>query len=451
VDMISVRRSIMHITTDNGVTEVAGAHQGQSVVQQENERVVRMILEYAAKISTQNEISELIRLNADLARNLVGAERCSLWLLDEQAGELWTRVADATQEIRIQSREGIVGACVARNETVFVNNVESDPRFFREIDQTRGYHTRSIACVPLRAEGKVIGAMQLLNRPGGFSAVDSELLQFMAVYAAAAIQAECLRQEADAARLLRREIEIAGQVQHKLFPRDLGQFKGLEYCGFCRPARFVSGDFYDFQALPGGALGFSLGDVSGKGFPAAILMASIQTLLHSLLQSNPGEPGQVLSALNDAVNRICAPEHYSTLFCGVLNPERNLLTYANAGHPPPLLVRQKDGHIARPQEGGIPVGLLPAIRYERHTVCLDSGDLIICASDGLFEVQNRTGELWEDSTIETTIREYRNKPLENITEALMHAVAVYAAGAEQFDDITIILLRIGELSRSLGS
>lgn len=426
------------------MSEQSARNGAQAGSEAENERILKVIFEYAAKISAQTEISALIRLNADLARNLVSAERCSLWLLDEDSGELWTKVADATEGIRVPSRDGIVGACVARNEAVLVNNVESDSRFFRGIDEQRGYRTQSIVCVPLRAEGKVIGAMQLLNKAGGFSVTDAELLQFMAGYAAAAIQAERLRQEAEAARLLRREIEIASEVQHKLFPRNLEQLDGLEYCGFCRPARFVSGDYYDFQILPGRAFCFSLGDVSGKGFPAAIIMASIQTLLHSLLHSNPERPGEVLSTLNDAIHRVCVPERYSTLLCGIVNPERNRLTYANAGHLPPIIVRQKDGDINRPQEGGIPVGLLPSTRYEEHTLLLHSGDLIVCASDGLFEVQNRNGELWEDGTVETVIRHHRSQPLAKIAEALMQAINQYAQGAEQFDDITLILLRAGE-------
>jgi sigma-B regulation protein RsbU (phosphoserine phosphatase) len=413
----------------------------------ETARIARVIFEHATQISSQKDIPALIHYNAELARKLVGADRCSLWLLDQHKGELWTKVADGTGEIRIPFQEGIVGNCVTRDETILVNDVASDPHFLGKIDQERGYHTQSIACVPLRAGNKVIGAIQLLNKPGGFSAEDAQLLLFMGVYTASAIEAEKHRQEAEAARLLHRELEIAADVQRRLLPCDLGFIHGLEYFGLCRPALEVGGDYYDFQVLPEGAFGLSLGDVSGKGFPAAILMASIQTLLRSLLSVNAREPAQVITQLNAAVHRICVPERYSTLFCGVINAERSKLTYVNAGHHAPMIVRHGDRRIDRPQEGDIPAGLLPDFVYHQHLVPLFAGDLIVCFSDGLYDVQNPKGELWEDLPVEQILHDNRREPVERITQALIRAVDDYADGAAQFDDITIIVARVTDLSR----
>ncbi len=210
------------------------------------EQITQVIFEHAAKISREHDLSALIRLNADLARDLVGAARCSVWLKDEISGELVTRVAHGMSEIRIPPGTGIVGSCVATNQPVLVNQAATDERFFRRVDDKSGFVTESVLTVPLCADGKVIGALQVLNKPGGFSDRDVELLGFTAMYSASAIQNERLRQEAENARLMRHELDLARDVQRGLFPQDLQPVAGIEYAGFCRPAKYVGGDYYDF-------------------------------------------------------------------------------------------------------------------------------------------------------------------------------------------------------------
>lgn len=405
------------------------------------ERIAQVIFDYAAKISQQTAIPSLVSLNADMARDLVGAARCSLWLVDERSGELWTKVAHGTDEIRIPPGLGIVGACVQQNDTIIVNDVTRDQRFFGNVDDSRGYRTQSVACVPLRTEAGSIGALQLLNKENGFSAEDAELLQFVAMYAASVIQAERLRQEAEAARLLRHELDIAADVQRKLFPQNSDATRAVEYFGFCRPAKFVSGDYYDFLDLPGGRLAITLGDVAGKGLPAAVLMASIQMLLRNLLARDSGNLATAVGELNQVLHRSSAPERYSTLFCGLFHDTLDKLSYVNAGQVPPLLVHQ-NGQIERPAGGDLPVGLLPSVSYQQHVVGLSPGDLLVCVSDGVLEVMNPQGELWDEKIVESLLREYRSHSMERITEALIRSIDNYAAGREQFDDITVVLARI---------
>jgi phosphoserine phosphatase RsbU/P len=413
-----------------------------SIAESQSERIARVIFQHAARIGSEQEISELVRLNADLARDLIGAERCTLWLLDERNHQLWTKVAHGTEEIRIPAGRGLVGASIANDEILIINDVSADHRFFGDVDHTRGYQTRSAACMPLRTSHGVIGALQLLNKPAGFTEEDASLLRMMGAYAGSAIEGERLRQEAEAARLLRHELEIASEVQRSLFPQNLQPVRGLEYTGFCRPARFVSGDYYDFMELPAAAFAFTLGDVSGKGVPAAVMMASIQTLFRSFLTRLPSGLSQVVTDLNNAVPRSSTPERYSTLFCALLNPQRNQLTYVNAGHLAPMIVRHSDGKIDRPEQGELPVGLLPSVVYAEHSVEVAPGDLIVCVSDGVFDVQNPDGELWDSEAVDATLRDNRNQPISTIAEKLIQAIDAYAAGSEQFDDITVIVIRI---------
>jgi phosphoserine phosphatase RsbU/P len=404
------------------------------------ERIARVIFEYAARISKEKEISRLAELNADLARDLTGAERCSLWLLDGN-GDLCTRVAHEMTEIRIPRGLGIVGACIEQNEPVIINDAQSDPRLFSRIDSQSGYQTHSIACVPLTSNGQVIGAVQLLNKPGGFSVEDTDLLRLMAIYASSAIQSERLRQEAEAAELFRRELEVAAEVQRRLLPSIEAGWSGIHVAALCRPARCVGGDFYDLLELPGGNFGLTLGDVSGKGFPAAVLMASIHTLLRSLLLHNPNDLARVLEELNDVIQRNSTAERYSTLLCGVLNESRTTLRYVNAGHIPPFIARSA-GHIERPNGADLPAGLLPGIRYQQHVVSLAPGDLIVCLSDGITEAQEPDGELWEADAIEQILKQSRGAPVDEILNRLFRAANQHGSSAEQADDMTAMVLRV---------
>lgn len=410
------------------------------------ERISRVIFEHAARISREQDTDGLLKLNADLARGLVAADRCSIWLIDARARELWTKVAHGVEHIRIPFGKGLVGACVARDQPIVVNDTTADERFFREVDSFSGYHTHSVLVVPLRADGQVIGALQALNKAGGFSEADVELLGLSASYSASAIQAQLLRKEAEAARLLYHELEIARDVQRRLLPQELPPLEGLEYAAYCRSAKYVGGDYYDFLSLPEGLFALTLGDVSGKGISAAVMMASIQALLRGQLLRGPLPLSTVMNDLNLSVYSSSTPDRYSTLFCGVLNAERSKLTFINAGHLPPMLVRARSN--AKPErvqtgsEGGFPIGLFERAQYEQSTIDIGPGDLIVCFSDGVTEATNPRDELWEDTNIEKVLLQYKDAPVQQIVEQVIYAADAFTAGAEQFDDMTLTAVRI---------
>ena len=310
----------------------------------ETDRITRAIFEHASLISREQQLEELVRLNAEFARDLAQAQHCSLWLVDEGKGQLWTQVAHGVAPIRIPLGEGAVGRCVGEDKVLLVNDAldgdVSSPHWIT------GFATQQMLCVPLRVEGQVIGALEVLNKPSGFTEGDAELLGLLAHFAASAVESKRLRQEAIKARMMEHELSLAMDVQQHLLPQEQGCVPGLECVGFCRPAKSVGGDYYDMLPLPSGSFAFTLGDVSGKGIPAAVMMASIQTLLHNLLQREPVEVAAVVSDLNRTLFGCSVPDRYSTLFCGLISPDRRSITYVNAGHVPPLLLRGRRTHHA---------------------------------------------------------------------------------------------------------
>lgn len=409
---------------------------------EEAERLFGLIFDYAARMSAEADADKLLGLNADMARDLVQADRCSIWLRDVSKGEMWTKVAHGLPEIRITADHGLVGACVATNEAIVVNDTSTDPRFERGIDRTSGYVTYSVLALPLRSpNGDVLGAVQVLNKPGGFQESDIKLLGLAASFSASALVSQSLRREAEAARLVFRELEIAREVQQRLFPSHPPHIPGLDISAYCRPAHFVGGDYYDFLSRPSSGLWFTVGDVSGKGISAAVLMASLQASLRSQIGAQPDSVAEVVSELNHSLCLAFGLERYTTLFCARLDPMDWNLTYVNAGHVRPRLLRSS-GKINYLDSSGVPVGLFDSATYENASFRLEPGDLLACFSDGVTEARNRDGQIWDEREIEKVLSDNRHHSSAELVQKLVQCVTDYMEGAEQTDDITIVLLRV---------
>lgn len=408
----------------------------------QDDRISRVIFDYATRIGATRETDAWLRLNADMARDLVGAQRCSIWLIDRKANQLWTKVAHGVEEIRIPFGHGLVGASISSNETIVVNDTSKDERFLRNVGQGGGFVTRSLLVIPLRASGgKVIGALQALNKPGGFSQEDVDLLGLAAGYSASALESQWLREQAEAARLVLKELEIARDVQQRLFPQDPPRIPGLDYAAYCRPAKSVGGDYYDFIPLPGDSLMFTLGDVSGKGIAAAVLMASIQASLRSQAVRRPESLAELMDGFNQAVYSFSTDDKYSTLFVGLYDGASRRLAYVNAGQVAPML-RRAGGAIERLEEGGCPVGLISVATYDQGEITLAPGDFILGFSDGITEATSRDGSMWDESPVEQLLRDHAHLPAQAVIERLIAEADTFAAGAEQADDMTALALRV---------
>jgi phosphoserine phosphatase RsbU/P len=407
------------------------------------DRVSSVIFEYAAKIAAAGDLDALLVLNAGMARDLVGADRCSIWLVDAKNGRIWTKVAHDVGELQIPIGQGLVGACISRNETILVNDASRDERFLKTVDVESGYVTTSILTLPLRGmNGKPMGALQLLNKPGGFSPEDADLLGLCSTYTASTLETQRLRNEAEVAHLLLQELEIARNVQQHLLPQVQLPIPGLEYAGYCRSAEFVGGDYYDFLPLPDDGFLFTLGDVSGKGISAAVLMASIQASLRSQVVRAPASVAALIRDFNKAVYSLSIEDKYSTLFCGLLDVRARKLTYVNAGQVHPMLLRSADGQVERLNRGGLPVGMLDAVEYDQGEVQLKPGDAVLCFSDGISEATNTKDDMWSESEVEKIVQACRGLPPRQMIDRLVDATDRFAGGAKQADDMTLVAIRV---------
>jgi sigma-B regulation protein RsbU (phosphoserine phosphatase) len=406
-----------------------------------SDHISRVIFDYAAKIGAAQDLGALLELNAGMARDLVGADRCSIWLVDAKAKQLWTKVAQGIEPIHIPLGHGLVGACVQLNQAIVVNDTARDQRFLNRVDAASGYVTKSVLVLPLHGlDGKPMGALQVLNKPDGFSPEDVDLLGLSSAYSASALETQRLRVEAESARLLMKELEIARNVQQRLLPHDTPAIRGVEYAGYCRSAKFVGGDYYDFLPMPDGGLLFTLGDVSGKGIAAAVLMAGIQASLRSQVLKPPESMAELMNHFNRAVYSFSTADKYSTLFCGLLDSGGRRLTYVNAGQVCPLVLRAGGG-LDRLESGGLPVGLLEVAQYEQGRVDLQWGDTVVCFSDGISEATNAKEEMWDEAEVEKVLRACSGLNAQQTIDKLVSAADTFGGEAEQADDMTVVALR----------
>ncbi|MGB6683423.1 MAG: SpoIIE family protein phosphatase [Candidatus Acidiferrum sp.] len=304
--------------------------------------------------------------------------------------------------------------------------------------------------LPLMAKQNLLGIISLGEKrsEAPYSSTDIRLLKSVATQTALALSnaelTSAIAVEIGRREKLNREIEIAREVQERLFPQRLPEIAGLDYFGFCRTALGVGGDYYDFLALPDGKLGVALGDVSGKGIAAALTMASLQASLRADAMRAGNDIASLITRVNAMLYDASTEDRYATLFYAQFDPATHRLSYVNAGHCPPILLRAhaRNGAAERlNQAGGTVVGLLPECAYEQAEVTLAPGDLLVIYTDGFSEAMNPNLEEWGDKRLLEAVSNCNGLPAKDSIAKIMKAADAFASVAPQSDDMTLVILR----------
>jgi phosphoserine phosphatase RsbU/P len=243
---------------------------------------------------------------------------------------------------------------------------------------------------------------------------------------------------------LESELEIAREVQNQLFPKDVPFTKTLELKGVCNPARMVSGDYYDFMSLSDSSLAFAIGDVAGKGISAALLMAAIQSTMRTQLggmHSNGHQPStaQLVANLNKQLYATTSPEKYATFYFGMYDEPSHSLTYTNAGHLAPMLLR--DGNFEMLDSTGTVVGAFPFANYKEKTVTLEHGDMLVAYTDGIVEPENEYGEMFGEDRLKDLVAKFAHTDSSEIIARTMESVIQWTGSTELQDDMTMVVAR----------
>jgi serine phosphatase RsbU (regulator of sigma subunit) len=315
----------------------------------------------------------------------------------------------------------------------------------------RAMKAAGVKVVPLVSQGELIGLLNLGPRLSQqeYSADDRKLLSDLATQTAPAVRVAQLvrqQQEAQERERIEQELRVARLIQQTLLPKVVLELGGWDVAAFYRPAREVGGDFYDFLEFEDGRLGIVVGDVTDKGVPAALVMATTRTMLRAAAQ-RLDSPGEVLRRVNDVLYPDIPQNMFVTCLYAILDPSSGRLRYANAGHDLPYL-RHKGGPggASELRATGMPLGLMPGMGYEEKEAVLEAGDSVLFYSDGLVEAHDPRGEMFGFPRLQGLVGAHRSGGSSLIGFLLSELTRFTGEGWEQEDDITLVTLQRSETS-----
>ncbi|MDQ2711983.1 MAG: SpoIIE family protein phosphatase [Acidobacteriota bacterium] len=304
--------------------------------------------------------------------------------------------------------------------------------------------------LPMTLNSRLLGLISLGGKKSEapYSQNDLHLLGAVASQTGLALEnaelTETIRKEIAQRERLDRELEIARDVQQHLFPQTLPSVEGLDFAGYCRPAESVGGDYYDFVRLTNGCLGIAVGDVSGKGIAAALMMASLQASLRGQTIKPCATLAEMVQNINRLVYDASAENRYATFFYAEYDPGCRLLKYVNAGHNSPVVLRRTSdsGQVFRLTEGGTVIGLFPEFPFHQAEIPLESGDLLLAFTDGISEAMNNEDEEFDESRLIQTLRELKARTAADLISGILERVDRFTSGARQHDDMTLVVVRV---------
>ena len=327
-----------------------------------------------------------------------------------------------------------------KNRSILLSNDISRDERFRFLDADH-YPFDSILCVPLMVKGDLTGYLAVFNKKSGeeFSDEDRRLLSIIGSQSAQVLENARLYEEEKALITLQEEMKMARNIQLNLLPDTLPDIPGYQVAAVNLPAKMVGGDYYDFLPLDSGRFGFCVGDITGKGMPAAMLMANLQATIRSQGMIFE-DSGRCLETTNTLLFRSTEPTNFATLFYGVLDTAEHTLAYTNGGHDAPILFTSNTEPL-KLDATGLLLGVLEHATYEADTVRFQPGDLLLLYTDGITEAMNSGEEEYGLERLVQKTCDYRDRNVHEMLEMIIEDVKQHAVSTAQSDDITLLLLK----------
>ncbi len=405
-------------------------------------RKLEQLIDATKNVNSTLELEKLLKIILDTALHIVDGDRGTLYLVDEEKGELWSKVYIGSEHftIKLPMGKGIAGYVAATGDTINLSDAYLDPRFNPKIDKKTGYRTKTVLCMPLKnKDDKIVGVLQLLNKHKGlFTHDDENFIRALSIHAAIAIENARLYEEEKAYQQMREEVRLAAKIQLELLPKSFPVIDGYDISGKSIPAKEVGGDYFDFIPLQDDRLAICLGDVSGKGLPASLLMANLQATLRgqSFGQCSPKD---CLERSNSLLFHSTSADKFVTLFYSHLDTKKHQLTYSNAGHDNPFLLTS--GKITRLKKGGIVLSIMDKFPYEEEMLDFSRGDVLVIYTDGIAEAMNSKGEMFGVQRLSEILQENQQESSTKIIDIVFDAVKKFAGAAPQSDDITMVVVK----------
>lgn len=407
-------------------------------------RQLNALLSVSQVMATTTDTDKLLNSIVSEVREVMDAERGTLYLVDDIHHELYSKILhdDKLREIRLKFGEGIAGQVALTGEVINIENAINDPRLNTIFTVQAGIQVRNMLTVPmLNHYQKVIGVLQVINkRSEPFTENDERLLSAMATQAAIGIENARLLAQEIAQTLLNQELETAKTIQEGFLPNQIPQLLGWEIAVYWSPMREVAGDFYDFIRTPEGRLAIVVADVSGKGIPAALFMALSVTILRFALELNLS-PRELFHRANLTMNNYQQSSMFTTAFVGYLDEQTGKIVYASAGHLPPIHYHHQTKKCTRLSIHGVALGVFPTATFDESTTQMEFGDILAFYTDGITETINDEDEEFGEERLIAVIQSLADEPAETIAQAVKSAVIQFAKEQGTFDDETLIILK----------
>ena len=411
-----------------------------------NHKIKRLhtLIEVNALISSSLNLDTILENVMAISKKIMNADASSLMCIDEKTNELVYQVAQGKvgdklkQEFRLKMGQGIAGTVAQEGKPLLLEDAYTHPKFHRAHDDATGYRTKSMITVPLKIAGRVTGVAQVINRLDGksFDKDDLELFISLSSMAAIAVENAKMHQSLLEKQRMVRDMEFARTVQESFLPQSEPEVQSYKFSAHYTPALEVGGDFYDFIRLDKGHTGIVIGDVSGKGVPAALYMAKLGSDMRTLAFTEQS-PVEALMKLNDLLAARSRRGMFATLLYLELDSQAGKLTISNAGHLPPI-IKKKDGSLIKMETaGGAPLGMVAGMQYGQETATLTQGDTVILYTDGIVEAMNAKEELYGYERFEALIRKSPSNP-DRLKSAIIDDVNRFTGLSPQHDDMTLV-------------
>jgi len=402
------------------------------------ERILGVTSALAAPFDLMTMLGEVV----NAAKQVLQAERGSVWLYEPGTDELLLLVATGIAPVRVRSGAGLVGACARERRIINVPDCYADPRFDPGVDRATGYRTRCMLTLPLvDHKDELVGVMQVLNKDGGvFDADDEMLATALAAQCAVALQRVRMTEAVIEGEKMRQALEMARVVQMSTLPATMPQVPGYEVSGLFEPAELTGGDTYDLAMLDQGLL-VVLGDATGHGIAPALSVTQMQAMLRMAFRIGADLDSAYLQ-VNNRLAETLADDRFVTAFIGLLDPATHRLKFHSGGQGPIFHFRAATGTCERYRPTSFPLGAMPlAVARPPVTLEMAPSDILVLLSDGFYEQANAAGEQFGEARVEALVGAQHGATVARLLDAILRAVRDFADGAPQEDDMTAVLVK----------
>jgi sigma-B regulation protein RsbU (phosphoserine phosphatase) len=411
---------------------------------------LRLLLDITKKISRSLDLQEVLNLVMDTLGSLVHYDAAGIYILkcttlhpDAVPNERCVFHTETVRgydiddlvDLRLKMGEGIIGHVALTGEPIISNAVRKDPRYVNAREETR-----SEMVAPIISNDEVIGVFDLeSDKLNAYTPDDLQVLLLLASQVAIIIEKVMLHEQLIEKKRLEGQLEVARQVQLELLPASDPQLEGFDICAWNFSTEEVSGDYYDWVSIYEDQIGLVIADVSGKGVPAALLMAFLRASLRAAIHIGYA-PHISMSKVNYLLWESIERNQFVTAFYGVLDASNKTLAYTNAGHNPPLLM-DADGTARFMERGGLPLGMFKTARYYEYYQAIEPGQILVLYTDGATEANGANGEEYGRARLEAAVRASRHMSARDLITAIQQDVLAWTDGRGASDDMTFFIIK----------